>query len=557
MPYTTYRPDQIIFIPPYDDPPDPETIRISYLRARSITRYYKFEPKDILDLTPKFWAIYRDDICAADIAAFSLITIQCNLVAGTLATYAEQRDEYQDLLKSVLNYDVQGQYMLTELGHGLDAKHLETTATLLPDGSFDLHTPHLHAAKYMPPTSPIEGFPRFGLVMARLIVESEDRGVRPFIVWLNNGCEMCPGVTCRVLPRRAGCKPLDHSITSFNHVRLPASAMLGSLAKPDDPRQNFLHVISRIGVGTMAISTTLLPILKRCAFVAGKYSLRRCITNPEGRLTPIITFRTQQQPILHALAQIAVFEAWIPRCIAQYTDPTLATPVRHALGVCVKAVLSRAVQHSGFHLAERCGAQGLFEYNHIIESQLESRGIAISEGDALVLSIRLTTELLLNRYAMPQSRHPTTRLAQHEISLLTTARTRLHAMQDGHRGAEYNRVLLPQCLSIVEAIGQRMAYEAALDAGVEPDLLMLYEAGVVLQDPAWFVEHCGLSREAQLDQERRALDALEPRVEELLNGLGVERFCTAPILSEERMERFVAGLPACGEAGHSERGSRL
>lgn len=37
--------------------------------------------------------------------------------------------------------------MLTELGHGLDAVNLETRATLLPDGSFDLNTPTASAAK--------------------------------------------------------------------------------------------------------------------------------------------------------------------------------------------------------------------------------------------------------------------------------------------------------------------------------------------------------------------------------------------------------------------------
>jgi acyl-CoA oxidase len=37
--------------------------------------------------------------------------------------------------------------MLTEIGHGLDARNLETTATLLPDGDFELHTPSLAAAK--------------------------------------------------------------------------------------------------------------------------------------------------------------------------------------------------------------------------------------------------------------------------------------------------------------------------------------------------------------------------------------------------------------------------
>ena len=40
-----------------------------------------------------------------------------------------------------------GQYCLTEVGHGLDIIHLETTATLLRDGFFDLHTPVPSAAK--------------------------------------------------------------------------------------------------------------------------------------------------------------------------------------------------------------------------------------------------------------------------------------------------------------------------------------------------------------------------------------------------------------------------
>lgn len=41
------------------------------------------------------------------------------------------------------------QFLLTELAHGLDAKHLETTATLLPSGEYDLHTPRLEASKYV------------------------------------------------------------------------------------------------------------------------------------------------------------------------------------------------------------------------------------------------------------------------------------------------------------------------------------------------------------------------------------------------------------------------
>ena len=39
------------------------------------------------------------------------------------------------------------QFLLTEAGHGLDVKNMETTAVLQDDGSFILNTPHPGAAK--------------------------------------------------------------------------------------------------------------------------------------------------------------------------------------------------------------------------------------------------------------------------------------------------------------------------------------------------------------------------------------------------------------------------
>jgi alkylation response protein AidB-like acyl-CoA dehydrogenase len=182
---------------------------------------------------------------------------------------------------------------------------------------------------------------------------------------------------------------LDHYITTFNHVTLPSSALLGSLDKPASARANFLSVISRISVGTLAISSAMIPVLKRCAFVAGKYSLRRMIHGPDGRVPiPIISFRTQQIPILHTLAPIAVFDAWLLEATERFSDTGLEASVRHGIATCLKATVAKATQESLYTLAERCGAQGLYEHNHIIESQLECRGISISEGDVLTICIR-------------------------------------------------------------------------------------------------------------------------------------------------------------------------
>lgn len=42
---------------------------------------------------------------------------------------------------------------------------------------------------------PVAGIPRIAVVMAKLVVEGEDRGIRPFLVALGDGKEMCRGVT--------------------------------------------------------------------------------------------------------------------------------------------------------------------------------------------------------------------------------------------------------------------------------------------------------------------------------------------------------------------------
>lgn len=91
---------------------------------------------------------------------------------------------------------------------------MQTTATLVEGGCFVLNTPVPGAAKYvpeicgvsptnkpcarfMPPTIPVLGRPCVGIVFAQLLVDGVKRGVRPFIVPLNDGYEMHSGISAR------------------------------------------------------------------------------------------------------------------------------------------------------------------------------------------------------------------------------------------------------------------------------------------------------------------------------------------------------------------------
>ncbi|CAI7635104.1 unnamed protein product [Penicillium palitans] len=136
-----------LFKPIPEHTPDHERTYISYQRAAAVVKIYGLTAVDVLQFTQKFRNLHLDLIGALVCAAFTLMTIQINLAGGTLARFAGKHAQYRNLLDQILNFDISAQYLLTEVGHGLDAKNLETTATMLPNGEFDLHTPKPSGAK--------------------------------------------------------------------------------------------------------------------------------------------------------------------------------------------------------------------------------------------------------------------------------------------------------------------------------------------------------------------------------------------------------------------------
>lgn len=62
--------------------------------------------EDIVDLSPRFFDMHRDDIIIRDIGSHALLSIQHNLAAGTLAPYAKESPQVQELLERVLNFEV-------------------------------------------------------------------------------------------------------------------------------------------------------------------------------------------------------------------------------------------------------------------------------------------------------------------------------------------------------------------------------------------------------------------------------------------------------------------
>ncbi|KAK0478605.1 acyl-CoA dehydrogenase/oxidase C-terminal [Armillaria luteobubalina] len=433
--------------------------------------------------------------------------------------FSKGRSDLRTIIDDMMAYKALGLFLLSEVGHGLDIANLRTTATLLPGGGFELHTTSSLAAKYMPPTVPVLGKPAFGIVWAKLIINDE-------------------GISARVLPRRNGSSPLNHAITTFHRVRLPPSALLGELDNSVDVRLS----LWRVGVGAISLSAIAITCLKVASSTVYRYSLRRHVGVP--RPVPIISFRTQQIPIFTAVAQAHVLEALLKTCTHNFMDDSTGFQTRHAVATIFKAMVVEPALRTHYDLSVRCGAQGLFDYNQVISFFSNMRGISIAEGDVLVLCIRLASELLLGRYSIPETLNSNSLLAKHESAVFNkyTAMVEDH----GHRGDHYRSFILPQSQTIIESIGHRMAYDAAVAQGVPQALIDIYECYAIKRDVGWYIEAGVLTQDQVASMEDRAMKAAFPHMSQWVDGMGVSDYLKAPILSEDRWDKFVDSLPSIG-----------
>lgn len=286
---------------------------------------------------------------------------------GTISSFLPQRPDLFPLLEALERFDVCGEFLLTELGHGLDARNLETTATLQADGSFILHTPHAGAAKTMPPSSPHAGMARTAVVFAQLVVAGKHHGIRPFVVPLNDESgAMSRGVSCTLFPGRPGAKAIDHSSTSFTNVPLPAGALLGRMSGSlEDERWAFLHAIHRVTVGTLCLSTSNATVLRVSGCIAGRYSAQRRVGAPKA--VPIISFSTQHGPIARILAHAVVFDNWALESTQMFMASLGKLDMLNVIGGVYKATVLSYTQKALSDLVDRCGWQGLYAHNQVSE----------------------------------------------------------------------------------------------------------------------------------------------------------------------------------------------
>lgn len=114
-----------------------------------------------------------------------------------------------------------------------------------------------------------------------------------------------------------------------------------------------------------------------------------------------------------------------------------------------------------------------------------------------------------------------------------------------HRGTSFDRHILPRCRLLAEAIGNRMAYEAAENSGLSLDVLLLYERICLCEDldpmpaPGRAVQAYAPSRASE------SYNAVLAQIRsESASQSDLDDYVTAPITSDESWELFMNGLCA-------------
>jgi len=97
-----------------------------------------------------------------------------------------------------------------------------------------------------------------------------------------------------------------------------------------------------------------------------------------------------------------------------------------------------------------------------------------------------------------------------------------------------------------------MAYDAAIQASVDPTLTDIYISSAILSDPTWYSEvtdpSVHLSGSEQLGMQLAACTKGVARLEEWLDKLEVEPYILAPIVSEEKWNAHEQSLETFGQS---------
>lgn len=248
----------------------------------------------------------------------------------------EQKAEW---IPKAERFEIFGSYPQTELGHGSNVRGIETTATFDQDtDEFVIHSPTISSTKCWIGGSGV--WATHGLVVARLIIKSQDYGNHLFLTQLRNlnTQELMPGVSIFELGPKVfqGMLGADTGALRFNHVRVPRTQMLARFAQVSRdgqyiPPRNTKHSYgSMVTVRALMAEITGQDLLKPIAIAYHYTIFRRQFKQDQNAATETVVFdyasvRHRLLPLLAQATALVLVGQRINKDYAEYTAQVLKT----------------------------------------------------------------------------------------------------------------------------------------------------------------------------------------------------------------------------------------
>lgn len=155
----------------------------------------------------------------------------------------------------------------------------------------------------------------------------------------------------------------------------------------------------------------------------------------------------------------------------------------------------------------------------------------------------LGSELLRGKYSLPQPLDPNTLLAHYEAGLFAEARREMTDLggYGEHRSAAFNNNIVPRCRKLIEAVGHRMAYDAAKARGVHGEFLRLYELDSI-DDLSLCTENGLITRSQYSKSLVDAYKAVLSLVLNMADGADDHAYTTAAMLSDQSWRSYLSTL---------------
>lgn len=340
--------------------------------------------------------LFVDTVAAADAAAgrakldaihetaslldYSLcigMSVHFSLFGGSIAALGTPA-QAAAWLPGVEALTMRGCFALTELGHGSNARGVETEARYdAAADTFVLHTPTDAAQKYWIGGAATTA--RWAVAFAQLYMpgEAASRGVHAFIVRIReDDGALVPGILLADCGYKVGLNGVDNGRIWFSHAPVPRGHLLARYARVDaagvytcdapSPDALFGVTMSALSGGRIGIAASGVGQARVALAIALRYALRRraFAATPTTPETLLLDYPMHRRRLLPRLASTVVHQTALNDLKARW-GRALSAKDGHVASCGFKSIMTWHALETMQVAREACGGQGYKSENRI------------------------------------------------------------------------------------------------------------------------------------------------------------------------------------------------